>query len=224
MIVSAALCPSAPLLVPSLGGLCPPLPELRQAAARAVTTMLDADPEVVTVVGPAPATATWPVDAPVDLGPFLGHATVERALPPALAVGATVLRAGGHTGAARFQGVADDASPAACTVLGRELAGRGRVALLVVGSGSACRTEKAPGWFDARAAPFDATVERAVTSGDLDALLELGPDLARTLHADGRAPWQVLAGAARGVATIRVEYTDAPFGVGYLVASLRFTA
>jgi hypothetical protein len=92
----------------------------------------------------------------------------------------------------------------------------------VVGGGSACRTEKAPGWFDARAAPFDAATERAVAAGDPGALLELDPGLARTLQADGRAAWQVLAGAARGRTwTSRVHYADAPLGVGYLVAALR---
>lgn len=223
MIVSAALCPSAPLLVAELCGQDPPLPELRVATADAVAAMLDAGPEVVTVVGAAPATATWPPDSPVDLGPFLGAATTARpALPLPLALGATVLRTSGWAGCTVFQGVSPGTSPEACAALGRELAAGPRVALLVVGNGSACRTEKAPGWFDARAAPFDAAAERAVESGDPGALLDLDAGLARTLQADGRAPWQVLAGAARGSSwTSRVHYTDAPYGVGYLVATLR---
>ncbi len=225
MIVAAALCPSAPLLVPELCGQRPALPELRQAAAHAVAQMLAAGPEAVTVVGPAPTTATWPTDTPVDLGVFLGAATSGRpALPLSLALGATLLRSAGHAGSTRLQGVAADASPDDCAALGPSIVREGRHAFLVVGGGSACRTEKAPGWFDARAAPFDATTERAVATGDPGALLDLDPDLARTLQADGRAAWQVLAGAARGQAwTSHVHYADAPLGVGYLVAALRAT-
>jgi hypothetical protein len=223
VIVAAALCPSAPLLVPELCGQRPPLPELRQAAARAVAEMLAAEPEAVTVVGPAPTTATWPTDTPVDLGVFLGAATTGRpALPLSLALGVTLLRSAGHAGATRLQGVADDASPDACAALGPSIVPARRSAFLVVGGGSACRTEKAPGWFDARAAAFDAATERAVAAGDPGALLDLDPDLARALQADGRAAWQVLAGAARGRTwTSRVHYADAPLGVGYLVAALR---
>jgi hypothetical protein len=66
-------------------------------------------------------------------------------------------------------------------------------------------------------------VERAVGAGDLGALLDLDPDLAADLQAAGRPAWQVLAGAAHGLpCTARVRYADAPFGVSYLVAALRF--
>jgi hypothetical protein len=226
---AAALCPSAPLLVPELCGQRPPLPELREAAAGAVAALLDPAPDLVAVVGPAPWTATWPADAAVDVGPFRGRATTTRpTLPLSLALGATLLRTARYTGETLFQGVAGDTRPDACAALGRSLVergpgGRGRVALLVVGDGSACRSLKAPGWFDERAAGFDAAVERAVGAGDLGALLDLDPDLAADLQAAGRPAWQVLAGAAHGLpCTARVRYADAPFGVSYLVAALRF--
>jgi hypothetical protein len=224
VIVAATLVPSTPLLVPELGGQHPPLPELRSASARAVAALLDARPDLVVVVGPAPATATWPSDSAVDLGPFLGRATTGRALPLALALGATLLRAAGFPGGTVFQAVAADAAPAACAALGRSLVdGAERVALLVVGDGSARRTPKAPGWFDARAEAFDAATDRAVRSGDLGALLDLDPDLATALQAAGRPAWQVLAGAAGDLPChSRVDYADAPLGVGYLVAALRF--
>ena len=46
------------------------------------------------------------------------------------------------------------------------------------------------------------------------------PALAAELKAEGRAPWQVLAGAAEGAGlTARLGYQDAPYGVGYFVAS-----
>lgn len=224
MIVTAALVPSTPLLVPELGGQHPPLPELRSATARAVTDMLDARPDLVAVVGPATATATWPADSAVDLGPFLGRATAGRALPLALALGATLLRATGYAGGTVFQAVAADRATDACATLGRSLADAAeRVALLVVGDGSARRTPKAPGWFDERAEAFDAATEHAVRSGDAGALLDLDPDLAAALQAAGRPAWQVLAGAAGDVPCRgRVDYAAAPLGVGYLVATLRF--
>ena len=226
MIVAAALVPSAPLLVPELGGQHPPLPELRSAAARAVAALLDGRPELVAVVGPAPATAVWPADTPADFGPFLGRAGTGRTLPLSLALGARLLRDAGYAGGTAFQAVAADAPPDACAALGRALAGRaGRVALLVVGDGSARRTPKAPGWFDDRAEAFDAATERAVGSGDLAALLDVDPALATDLQAAGRPAWQVLAGAAgEGRVASDLHYADAPLGVGYLVAVLRFAA
>ena len=224
MLVAAALCPSAPLLLPGLGGRQTPLPELHAAAGRAVTALLAAAPDAVAVVGPAARTATWPPDAPVDVGPFLGRATTaEPALPLALAVGASLVRAAAFDGPVRLRAVAAGAAPPDCAALGRELVAGGRVGLLVVGDGSACRSTAAPGWFDPRAEPFDAGVERAVRGGDLDGLLDVDPDLAAELAAAGRPAWQVLAGAAHGTAaTGTVEYADAPLGVGYLVAALRF--
>jgi hypothetical protein len=224
-LVAATLCPSAPLLVPELGGAHPAVPELRDAAAKAVAALLDAEPDRVAVVGAAPDTATWPADAAVDFGAFRGAATnTGPALPLAPALGAMLLRDAGYVGDTVFQGVASDAAPDVCAALGAALAdAAGRVGLLVVADGSARRSLKAPGWFDPRAEAFDAAVERAVRAGDLDALLAVDPDLAAALQAAGRPAWQVLAGAARGLpCTTRVDYADAPFGVGYLVAASRF--
>jgi hypothetical protein len=94
------------------------------------------------------------------------------------------------------------------------------VALLVMGDGSACRTLKAPGYLDARAAGFDAESARALGAADLAALRALDAGLARELRAGGRAPWQVLAGAAEDAALGgSLLYDDAPYGVGYLVAA-----
>jgi hypothetical protein len=65
-------------------------------------------------------------------------------------------------------------------------------------------------------------VAAAVQGGDLAALLTLDPALARELMATGRAGWQVLAGALTGRAPMSdIRYCDDPFGVAYLVASLR---
>ncbi|MDV9200357.1 hypothetical protein R6M67_34780, partial [Streptomyces sp. Wh19] len=57
-------------------------------------------------------------------------------------------------------------------------------------------------------------------AADPDALIALDEALAYELKAAGRAPWQVLAGAAQGAGLAgRLLYEDAPYGVGYLVAA-----
>jgi aromatic ring-opening dioxygenase LigB subunit len=94
------------------------------------------------------------------------------------------------------------------------------VALLVMGDGSACRTVKAPGYLDERAEAYDAAVAAALGGADTAALAALDAELSAALKASGRAPWQVLAGAAEG-ADVGGEllYDEAPYGVGYFVAA-----
>ncbi len=118
-------------------------------------------------------------------------------------------------------GVGEPLAAERCTGAGRDLAARAdRVALLVMGDGSACRTLKAPGYLDERAEAFDAAAARALGAADPDALIALDEALAYELKAAGRAPWQVLAGAAQGAGLAgRLLYEDAPYGVGYLVAA-----
>ncbi|MFC5752530.1 class III extradiol dioxygenase subunit B-like domain-containing protein [Actinomadura rugatobispora] len=103
-----------------------------------------------------------------------------------------------HEVTVRFQAVAYDAAPGECLSLGRQLAGPEgrRVALLVMGDGSACLTEKAPGYLDPRAEPYDTAVAGAFERADTAALADLDPGLSHELQAAGRAAWQVLAGAA----------------------------
>ena len=127
----------------------------------------------------------------------------------------------GYAGPRVLQAVAEDASAAECLELGASLAGRApRAGLLIVGDGSARRSPKAPGHLDERAAPFDASAERALRDGDMTALAGLDPHLARELMATGRAAWQVLAGAFGAPAAGEILYSGAPFGVSYLVAVL----
>jgi hypothetical protein len=179
-----------------------------------VSAVAGGTPDVVYVVGvdSAPHTrsmAPWGVDEPVD---------VPEPLPLSLLVGAW-LTAGGVRS---FVVVDDDMDPADCAALGRELAtSAGRVGLVVMGDGSARRSEKAPGYLDPRAAVFDDGVAAALASGDVDALARLDPALARELAVAGRAPWQVLAGAAAGRARPRVSggRHEAPYGVGYHVVT-----
>ena len=59
MITGAALCPSPPLLYPGVTGREAVLPDLRAACADAVGRLLCDGPEMIVVVGPAPATGSW---------------------------------------------------------------------------------------------------------------------------------------------------------------------
>ena len=248
MITSAALCPGPPLLVRELTGADPVLPELRAACAEAVATLLRNGPEVVAVVGPGPVTGPWPGHGRLNVAAFGGPrgrcpdhagpddaahddaphaAAARRALPPAPGVGAYLLDQAGYRGERLIWSVSADEPVAGCRKLGADLAGRDtRTGLLVIGDGSARRGLRAPGYFDERAAAFDAEVERAMRAGDTPALLDLDPGLARDLMATGRPAWQVLAGALEGVTSLSVQvpYAGDPFGVAYLVATLQPSA
>ncbi|SCD41828.1 hypothetical protein GA0115236_106013, partial [Streptomyces sp. IgraMP-1] len=143
-------------------------------------------------------------------------------LPASLAVGAWLLADHGWA-ACPVEGLAvgTGCPPGRCAELGAGLAaGPARTALLVLGDGSACRTVKAPGYLDERAAPFDALAAEALGTADTAALAGLDPVLAEELGAAGRAPWQVLAGAAAGAGLAgKLLYDEAPYGVGYFVAA-----
>ncbi|OON75165.1 class III extradiol dioxygenase subunit B-like domain-containing protein [Streptomyces tsukubensis] len=146
----------------------------------------------------------------------------DRVLPASLAVAAWLLaRTGWSAAPLSGLGVGEALSVERCVSTGRDLvAGDDRVALLVMGDGSASRTVKAPGYLDERAAGFDAEVSRALGAADTAALRALDPDVAYELKAAGRAPWQVLAGAAEGRGLNgSLLYEDAPYGVGYPVAA-----
>jgi len=233
VIAAAALCPWPPLLVRELTGADPVLPELRAACAAAVAAMLAAGPDLVAVVGPGPRTARWPADGRLDVaafcgGPGLAGDPARPVLPAATGIGAYLLDQAGYRGPRLIWSVSEDEPASRCAGLGAELASMGggqRTGLLVVGDGSARRGPRAPGYVDERAAAFDAAAEQAVRAGDLAALLDLDPALARELMATGRPAWQVLAGACPGpLRTVDMRYAGDPFGVFYLVASLLPTA
>ncbi|MEV5974532.1 class III extradiol dioxygenase subunit B-like domain-containing protein [Streptomyces sp. NPDC051921] len=233
MLVAAAVCPCPPLLVPAVAaGAAPELAEARTACSDALGVLAASRPDRLVVVGPAtegdrgvfPAGsvgsfAGFGVDLTVRLGSGPGG---DRPLPASLAVAGWLLE---HTdwAAAPVEGlgVGEPLEAARCAATGRDIAGSAeRVALLVMGDGSACRTLKAPGYLDERAEAFDAEAARALGSADPAALLALDEELAYELKAAGRAPWQVLAGAAEGADLAgRLLFEDAPYGVGYFVAA-----
>ncbi|MFE7235124.1 class III extradiol dioxygenase subunit B-like domain-containing protein [Streptomyces sp. NPDC001231] len=235
MLVAAAVCPCPPLLVPEVAaGAAPELDSARAACTDALGALAAARPDLLVVVGPAEASGhgVFPegtrgsfhgfgVDLEVRLGRDTG-AGAGGELPPSLAVAAWLLeRTGWSDAPVEGLGVGESPAPERCAAAGRDLAARaGRVALLVMGDASARRTLKAPGYLDERAEPFDAGIARALGEADTSALLALGREPAHELKASGRAPWQVLAGAAEGAGLSgALLYDDAPYGVGYLVAA-----
>ncbi|MGH8940141.1 MAG: class III extradiol dioxygenase subunit B-like domain-containing protein [Actinomycetes bacterium] len=228
MLVAAAVCPHPPLLVPGAGaGAAGELDDLRAACERAVGDLVGVDADLLVVVGDAPAVGPYPDGAWGSLRPYGVPADVpagpgQPTLPLSLTLGRWLVdRAGGPASLLLF-GVSADSSGARCRQLGRTLAERApRVSLLAMGDGSARRSVKGPGYLDERAEPFAAAVATALREGDVDAIAGLDADLARELLAAGRAPWQVMAGAAGDGEPWRgeVTYDAAPYGVTYLVAS-----
>ena len=84
---------------------------------------------------------------------------------------------------------------------------------LVVGNGSACRSEKAPGHLDERSFDFDDELRSELVTGDVAGLdRELGAELLASL--DGIA---ALVDVLPRGAEVVVDYDDDPFGVQYWV-------
>ncbi|WP_274563061.1 class III extradiol dioxygenase subunit B-like domain-containing protein [Streptomyces spiramyceticus] len=247
MLVAAAVCPCPPLLVPEVAaGAAPELDAARTACADALGVLAASRPDLLVVVGPAgqDGRGIYPQGAAgsfkglgVDLAVRLGTAApertrqsagegapgsaTERELPQSLAVGSWLLaRTERFDVPVEGLGVGEPLAGDRRAETGRELAGRAdRVALLVMGDGTACRTVKAPGYLDERAAGFDAEVARALGAADTAALMALDEQLAYELKVAGLGPWQVLAGAAEGAGLAgQLLYEDAPYGVGYFVA------
>jgi hypothetical protein len=114
-----------------------------------------------------------------------------------------------------------------------------RRALLVLGDGSARRSTQAPGYVDPRAGSFDAAVATALGTADAAALAALDPTLGAELLAGGVPVWRVAAHAAlaatqppahpvagtavppaaTGPYTGELLHDEAPYGVGYVVAT-----
>jgi hypothetical protein len=239
-----AVVPQSPLMVPQLTAGRAADSEPMRSACLDVAARLAAASDRWLVVAADPGgrrTVDQPiggtflgfgVDVPVTLtpgSPGAGAGAADPALPLPLLV-AGWLRGRAAPGLrAVAELVPPDLGTEECRRLGAGLAARvepdgARVGLLVVGDGAITHTAKAPGHSEERAGRFDAAVATALAGADPAGLLALDPLVAAELGAVGRAPWQVLAGAAEHGPdrwTGELVYTGAPFGVGYHVALWR---
>jgi hypothetical protein len=189
-----AFVPSPPFLLPGLGGGTADL----AAACREAAGRLH-DP--VTVL--APASQPGPVTGSVDATPWGATGLpADDPLPLGLAVGAALL---------------EGRQPRLVGTTGEAMQTTGD--LLVVGDGTAKRTEKAPGHLDPRAEGFDAQVLAALTAGDPQSLAALDADLAAELWAGGVPAWRSAAASLPvGSWDAEVLWSGAPYGVFYAVA------
>ena len=220
--VTVAFCPQPPLLLPAVTGVhSADLGVLRAAVSAAVQAVLQDGPDVVIVLGTGAEGVRF---GPGDVGdlrgfgvdlevPFSGWARPGgRRLPLPHLLGAWLLDQAGHTGVRLGVGPGD---------LGTALSDLpGPVGVLAMGDGSARRSEKAPGHLDPAAAPFDAAVAEALATGDAAALAAVDPDEGRRLLAAGVPAWRAVGAALAGrPVDAQLLYDQAPFGVGYLVAT-----
>lgn len=236
MITAAAFVPSTPLLAPEAGsGAADEIGDLRAATQQALADALATAPQRVVVLGASSRVIGTPqphgiathasgtgslrgfgvaLDVPLD-------PAVSSAQPLSLAstMGAWLLGSTGWSGgrlAVELDPASDDAALDAC---GASLADDVPTVLLVVADGSASRTEKAPAALHPDAEAFDASVAKALLSGDPAALAALDRDLASAVSSAGRPAWRAAAAALQGAAYAADLLADeAPYGVGYLVA------
>jgi hypothetical protein len=238
VLIAAAVCPHPPVLVPAAMGTAgagPELADLRAACAAAARGLVRARPDLIVVAGSGPSGRAYPWPSAGSLhryGVPWSTGPGRPVLPLSLTVGTWLLSgalaasgelaAGVPWASVILRAVPVTASPATCRRLGARLAGLApRVAMLVMGDASARRAVGVPGAPDPEAEEYDAAIAAALAAADAAALARLDPGRAAELRVTGRAPWQVLAGAAERTPGLRgrLRLRAAPYDVSYLVAS-----
>lgn len=208
-----AIVPCPPALLPGATGRAP-VPEverLRERCREAVGWLRDGHdgPLLALCAGPA---AQLPPGAPLTARAFgLGTADVGFApRVPGLLVARDLL------GDRPFHGVqADDIERGLLMTRGL-----GCRRVLVLGGGSACRRDGAPGHLDERAVPYDDDLAQKIAAADAVGLREPDLPLARELLADLPAPLAVASRLIDDPVSLRgsLDGYDAPYGVAYLIA------
>ena len=203
--------PAAPLLVPQVaGGSADQDEELREACRVVARRLAEHTDGAIVVVAAGTAGGAWDDLATWGFEGF-GVARVppdhRPRLPWQLGIGAWLLDETRWAGTRRYLPATDPLD-----------IGPGDTVLLV-GDGSARRTEKAPGHLDDRAAGFDATIAAAIAAGDASALAGLDEDLSAELLCAGAPAWRSLGPAVAAGVVDRAELLidSAPYGVGYFV-------
>jgi hypothetical protein len=233
VLIAAAVVPHPPVLVPEVAqGLSPDLDTLRSACETAVGRLYAAGADEVLIVGAGSGQGTevasrgsfrgYGVDLAVDgrwdqgSQKTANQGTENPApMPLPFLIAAWLLR-DRPAEPVRRPVVVDERGRGLPSISGA------RQAMLVLGDGSASRTPQAPGHFDERAEPYDATVARALATADTAMLAGLDPELSRALHVAGYPAWKALAEAADASGLeydAELLYDEAPYGVGYFVAT-----
>jgi len=223
VIDGVCFIPCAPALVPEIGrGLDAELGDVRAALASVIRSReiihrsiaeIGNPAHRLALIGPGATSAAY---GPGDRGSFAGFGVdLEVALqgsggtavmPQALAVGTYFARTAVRAWAIGANGGTPDIDE------------EGPTTLVVLGDGSARRTEKAPGYFDERAAGYDEAVRAALASGDPTQLAALDAGLGAELLASGAPVWHAVARLLTRTFRADVRYAGDPFGVEYLVA------
>jgi hypothetical protein len=224
MLVSACVLPHPPVLVPEVAVQSPSwLGDLRKTCIDTLTRTLAAEVDTLVVVGGADRPGQWDGSAGGSMAAYgvdVAFGGVRTELPLSLTIAAHLLDEVDWRGIRAYVAVDRTSPPAARIELGRSLAAGQRTALVVMGDGSAKRSKQAPGYFDERAARFDAEAVSAIAATDPQAISALDPQVAQELWVAGLPAWQVLAGALDGRYAARVDYDEAPTGVGYFVIGI----
>jgi hypothetical protein len=225
-IEAVAFVPAAPLLVSQVTGGSAALDEpLRVACIDVVRRALEQNPDEVVVLAPTLSTGPWPADAIWNFAGFGVARTppdLRPALPWALGIGAWLLDEAGWDGHRRYVGVTS--SPldpgATSTLLGAAVGDPRSQVVIAVGDGSACRTERAPGYFDDRAERFDEQIADLLAGGDAAGFGQLDEVVAGDLLCAGLPVWRWLTEAIAGAEVTSAELVThiAPYGVAYFVA------
>ncbi len=239
MIAAVAWCPYTALLVSEVAGTAfSDVEVVRDACDQAVRSMLATGLDAVTVLGPAESSQPLTSYVPGLQLPSFAE------LPLPYAIGTYLLDRAGCSLPRRYVPVDDSGTPTPLSagaisdsaLPDDALSGDAlsddtgtRIGLLVMGDGSARLGEKAPGYLDARAAPFDAVVAAALAVADTATLAALDVQLGVELLVGGIGPWKLLGGKLLGSIgnqrsrqkqwQAELLYSGAPFGVNYLVAA-----
>lgn len=243
MLVTAAFLPHPPLLVAEVAaGAASELAGMRDACSVALQRVVDANPDLVIVVGGDAGRSTYGAGA---RGSFAGFGVAVTAalpgadadgsvaerdgdrgrdrLPLSLTIAAMLMERVGPWPSVRGEGLPTAMTPVDAVALGAEWADSAeRVALIAMGDGAATLTVKAPGYLVEGAEQWQKLVTQALAEADVAAIKAITSTDADTFQAAGRVAWQVAAGAAdpsgaeRWVGELLAD--ESPYGVAYLVA------
>ena len=194
------LVPGVLALLPQYAGIEDPVADLRAAAREAVTWALNGPAQAGPALnGPA---LTGPAEALTQPGEQFPEVAVVASCDSARRVGAYLVESAG--------GLAVPAPAGGVTSAPQSRP------ILLVGNGSATRTEKAPGHLHPQAAAFDDRLDALLRAADHAGLAALDRALAAEVWADVAVLIEA-AECLRGAELVGVDYDDDPFGVCYRV-------